>query len=139
MSQNKILKIEKELLDEFELFGDDWEAKYNYIIELGKTLPAMPNQYKTDDYLIKGCQSRVWLKADKENNVLHFMADSDALIPKGIIALLLKLVNHQSADEILNYDFGIINKIGLQQHLSPTRANGLVSMINSIKQYAKAQ
>ncbi|MCX8143712.1 MAG: SufE family protein [Bacteroidia bacterium] len=139
MSQNKILKIEKELLDEFELFGDDWEAKYNYIIELGKTLPAMPNQYKTDDYLIKGCQSRVWLKADKENNLLHFMADSDALIPKGIIALLLKLVNHQSADEILNYDFGIINKIGLQQHLSPTRANGLVSMINSIKQYAKAQ
>ena len=139
MSQNKILQIEKELLDEFELFGDDWEAKYNYIIELGKTLPAMPNQYKTDDYLIKGCQSRVWLKADKENNVLHFMADSDALIPKGIIALLLKLVNHQSADEILNYDFGIINKIGLQQHLSPTRANGLVSMINSIKQYAKVQ
>jgi len=139
MSQNKILKIEKELLDELELFGDDWEAKYNYIIELGKTLPAMPNQYKTDDYLIKGCQSRVWLKADKENNVLHFMADSDALIPKGIIALLLKLVNHQSVDEILNYDFGIINKIGLQQHLSPTRANGLVSMINSIKQYAKAQ
>jgi len=139
MSQSKILKIEKELLDEFELFGDDWEAKYNYIIELGKTLPAMPNQYKTDDYLIKGCQSRVWLKADKENNVLHFVADSDALIPKGIIALLLKLVNHQSADEILNYDFGIINKIGLQQHLSPTRANGLVSMINSIKQYAKAQ
>jgi cysteine desulfuration protein SufE len=139
MSQNKIIQIEKELLDEFELFGDDWEAKYNYIIELGKTLPAMPNQYKTDDYLIKGCQSRVWLKADKENNVLHFMADSDALIPKGIIALLLKLVNHQSADEILNYDFGIINKIGLQQHLSPTRANGLVSMINSIKQYAKVQ
>jgi len=139
MSQNKILQIEKELLDEFELFGDDWEAKYNYIIELGKTLPTMPNQYKTDDYLIKGCQSRLWLKADKENNVLHFMADSDALIPKGIIALLLKLVNHQSADEILNYDFGIINKIGLQQHLSPTRANGLVSMINSIKQYAKAQ
>ena len=139
MSQNKILQIEKELLDEFELFGDDWEAKYNYIIELGKTLPTMPNQYKTDDYLIKGCQSRVWLKANKENNVLHFMADSDALIPKGIIALLLKLVNHQSADEILNYDFGIINKIGLQQHLSPTRANGLVSMINSIKQYAKVQ
>jgi cysteine desulfuration protein SufE len=139
MSQNKILQIEKELLDEFELFGDDWEAKYNYIIELGKTLPTMPNQYKTDNYLIKGCQSRVWLKADKENNVLHFMADSDALIPKGIIALLLKLVNHQSADEILNYDFGIINKIGLQQHLSPTRANGLVSMINSIKQYAKVQ
>jgi len=139
MSQNKILQIEKELLDEFELFGDDWEAKYNYIIELGKTLPTMPNQYKTDNYLIKGCQSRVWLKANKENNVLHFMADSDALIPKGIIALLLKLVNHQSADEILNYDFGIINKIGLQQHLSPTRANGLVSMINSIKQYAKVQ
>ena len=139
MSQSKILEIEKEVLDEFELFGDDWEAKYNYIIELGKTLPTMPNQYKTDDYLIKGCQSRVWLKADKENNVLHFMADSDALIPKGIIALLLKLVNHQSTDEILNYDFGIINKIGLQQHLSPTRANGLLSMINSIKQYAQAQ
>jgi len=138
MIQSKILEIEKELLDEFELFGDDWEAKYNYIIELGKTLPAMPNQYKTDDNLIKGCQSRVWLKAEKENNVLNFWADSDALIPKGIIALLLKLVNHQSADEILNYDFGIINKIGLQQHLSPTRANGLVSMINYIKQYAKA-
>ncbi|GAB4201536.1 MAG: SufE family protein [Bacteroidia bacterium] len=132
-----IKNIEQEILDEINLFGDDWEAKYGYIIELGKTLPPLPTEYKTDEHLIKGCQSRVWLKAEKENDTLHFYADSDALIPKGIIALLLKLVNHQSAKDIANYDFGIIEKIGLAQHLSPTRANGLLSMIQHIKQYAK--
>lgn len=133
---NPIKEIETELLDEFTLLGDNWEDKYNYIIELGKTLPPIPPEYKTDDYLIKGCQSRVWLKSEKQNDTLNFYADSDALIPKGIIALLLKLVNHQKAQDILNYDFGIIEKIGLQQHLSPTRANGLVSMIKHIKQFA---
>lgn len=132
-----IQEIGNEILDEIEIFGDDWEQKYNYIIELGKTLPPIPDEYKKDEYLIKGCQSRVWLKAEKDNGVLNFYADSDALIPKGIIALLLKIVNHQKPEDILKYDFGIINKMGLQQHLSPTRANGLVSMINYIKQYAQ--
>ncbi|GAB4453783.1 MAG: SufE family protein [Bacteroidia bacterium] len=134
---NPIQQIEEELLNEFEIFGNDWEAKYNYIIELGKELPPIPSEYKRDEYLIKGCQSRVWLKAEKENEIINFYADSDALIPKGIIALLLKLVNHQKAKDIANYNFEIIEKIGLQQHLSPTRANGLVSMINHIKQYAQ--
>ncbi|MEW6773844.1 MAG: SufE family protein [Bacteroidota bacterium] len=134
---NPIQQIEDELLNEFEIFGNDWEAKYNYIIELGKELPPIPSEYKRDEYLIKGCQSRVWLKAEKDNDIINFYADSDALIPKGIIALLLKLVNHQRARDIANYNFGIIEKIGLQQHLSPTRANGLVSMINHIKQYAQ--
>ncbi|RME18904.1 MAG: SufE family protein [Bacteroidetes bacterium] len=132
-----IKTIEQEILDEINLFGDDWEAKYSYIIELGKNLPSFPSPYKTDEYLIKGCQSRVWLKAEKENDLLHFHADSDALIPKGIIALLLKLVNHQPAKEIAAYDFGIIEKIGLTQHLSPTRANGLLNMIKQIKLYAQ--
>ena len=132
-----IEKIETTLLEEFALFDNDWEAKYNYLIELGKELPPMPAQYKTDEYLIKGCQSRVWLKAEKKEDTIQFYADSDALIPKGMIALLLKLVNHQKASDIQNYNFGIIQKIGLQQHLSPTRANGLVSMINHIKQYAQ--
>jgi len=131
-----IQKIEQEILDEMSLFGDDWEAKYNYIIELGKTLPKLSDEYKNDNYLIKGCQSRVWLKAEEKDNRLFFYADSDAIIPKGIIALLLKLVNGQTIEDIKNYDFGIINKIGLQQHLSPTRANGLLSMIKHIKQYA---
>jgi cysteine desulfuration protein SufE len=130
-----IQKIEQEIVDEMSLFGDDWEAKYNYIIELGKTLPSLSDEYKNDNYLIKGCQSRVWLKAEEKDNRLFFYADSDAIIPKGIIALLLKLVNGQTIEDIKNYDFGIINKIGLQQHLSPTRANGLLSMIKHIKQY----
>lgn len=134
---NRIKKIEQELLDEFELFGDDWEAKYNYIIELGKELTPIPAEYKKDEYLIKSCQSRVWLKAEKEQDILKFYADSDAIIPKGIIALLLKLVNNQKAKDIVEYDFGIIEKIGLQQHLSPTRANGLVSMINQVKHFAQ--
>lgn len=132
-----IEKIETALLEEFTLFDNDWEAKYNYLIELGKELPPMPAQYKTNEYLIKGCQSRVWLKAEKKEDTLQFYADSDALIPKGMIALLLKLINHQKASDIQNYNFGIIQKIGLQQHLSPTRANGLVSMVNHIKQYAQ--
>ncbi|GIV27568.1 MAG: Fe-S metabolism protein SufE [Bacteroidia bacterium] len=133
---NPIKKIEEEIIDEFSVFGDDWEAKYNYIIELGKELAPISEQYKKDEYLIKGCQSRVWLKAERKNGIVEFMADSDALIPKGIIALLLKLVNHQKAEDIQQYDFDVINKIGLQQHLSPTRANGLVSMINTIKALA---
>lgn len=133
---NPIKQIEEEIVDEFNLFGDDWEAKYNYIIELGKELPPIPEQYKNEEYLIKGCQSRVWLKVEKKHDCIEFMADSDALIPKGIIALLLKLVNHQKAEDIQQYDFEVINKIGLQQHLSPTRANGLVSMIKAIKALA---
>lgn len=133
---NPIKEIESKLLDDFYLMGDNWEDKYNYIIDLGKSLPPIPPEYKKDDYLIKGCQSRVWLKAEKQEDIVNFYADSDALIPKGIIALLLKLVNHQKAKDILNYDFGIIEKIGLQQHLSPTRANGLLSMIKHIKQFA---
>ncbi len=133
---NKIKETEQALMEEFEILGEDWEARYNFIIELGKTLSPIPEEYKKDEYLIKGCQSRVWLKAEKNNHTLTFYADSDALIPKGIIALLLKLVNHQSINDISEYDFEIINKIGLQQHLSPTRANGLLNMIKQIKNYA---
>lgn len=133
---NNIQKKEQEILDEFEMLGNDWEEKYNYIIELGKTLPPIPSEYKKDEYLIKGCQSRVWLNAEKDKNIVHFYADSDALIPKGIIALLLRIVNHEPAQDIAQYNFDVIQKIGLQQHLSPTRANGLLSMIKQIKQYA---
>lgn len=132
-----IQDIEKELIEEFDLYGEDWEGKYGYIIELGKYLPKMDASLKNDTTLIKGCQSNVWLYATKDqNNIIHFTADSDALIPKGVISLLVKIVNNQPADKIRDYDFGIINKIGLKEHLSPTRANGLVSMINKIKTLA---
>lgn len=123
------------LVEDFELF-DDWMDKYNYIIEMGKELPGLPEENKTKQFLISGCQSQVWLTAKYDNGKIHFQADSDAIITKGIVQLLLKVVDQRSPQEIVNEDFGFIDKIGLKEHLSPTRSNGLTSMIKQIKLYA---
>lgn len=132
-----IKEIQEEIVDEFAMF-DDWMQRYEYIIELGKTLPLIDEQYKKDENLIKGCQSRVWLHADKENENIVFTADSDAILTKGIIAVLIRAFSNQNPEEIMNADTSFIDEIGLKEHLSPTRANGLVSMIKQIKLYAIA-
>mgnify|MGYP000123760874 CR=1 FL=1 len=132
-----IQEIQEEIVDDFALF-EDWMGKYNHLIDLGKDLPEIDDAYKTDDHLIKGCQSRVWLHADMKGEKIHFSADSDAIITKGIISLLIRPLNHRSPDEILNADMGFVDEIGLKEHLSPTRANGLVSMIKQMKTYALA-
>ncbi len=129
--------IETEIISEFEMF-DDWTDKYNYLIELGKSLPEIDEKYKQQQYLIKGCQSQVWLHASYEDGKINFTADSDALITKGIVALLLRVLSGRTPDEIINSDLAFIDKIGLKEHLSPTRANGLTNMIKQIKLYAMA-
>ncbi len=126
---------EKEVIEEFSFF-DDWMDKYEHIIELGKDLPLIDASYKTDDYLIKGCQSRVWVNADYDGANVNFTADSDAIITKGIIALLIRVLSNQTPNEILNAKLDFVKEIGLQDHLSPTRANGLLGMIKQIKTYA---
>ena len=131
----QISEIQEEIIDEFSMF-DDWMEKYDYIIELGKSLPLIDEKYKTDDNLIKGCQSKVWLHAEKNGDKINYTADSDAIITKGIIALLLRVFSGQKPEDILNTNIDFIDKIGLKEHLSPTRANGLVSMIKKIKLYA---
>lgn len=128
---------QEEIVGEFSLF-DDWMQRYEYMIELGKSLPIIDPEYKTEDNIIKGCQSKVWLHADLEENKLVFTADSDAIITKGIIAILIRVFSHQHPDAILDADTSFIDKIGLKEHLSPTRANGLVSMIKQLKMYAIA-
>ena len=128
---------QEEIVEEFYLF-DDWMQRYEYMIELGKSLPIIDPEYKTEDNIIKGCQSKVWLHADLEANKLVFTADSDAIITKGIIAILIRVFSHQHPDAILDADTSFIDKIGLKEHLSPTRANGLVSMIKQLKMYAIA-
>ena len=130
-----INQIQQELIEEFEFF-DDWMDKYEYLIELGKNLPLIAPEDKTDDKLIKGCQSRVWLEAKNENGKIQFTADSDAVITKGIISLLIRVLNNQPAKEIAEAELFFINKIGLKEHLSPTRSNGLLSMIKQMKIYA---
>lgn len=125
----------QELLEEFELF-DDWMDKYNYIIEMGKDLKGLPEENKTKQFLISGCQSQVWLTAKYEDGKIHFEADSDAIITKGIVQLLIKVVDNRSPQEIVDEDFSFLDKIGLKEHLSPTRSNGLTSMIKQIKLYA---
>jgi len=137
MSHQTINEIQKEVINEFEFF-DDWMERYEYIIEMGKTLPLIQEAYKTDDYLIKGCQSKVWLHAEKEGDKVHFSADSDAVIARGIIALLVRVLSAQKAEDIANADLFFIDKIGLKDHLSPTRSNGLVSMIRQMKMYGLA-
>ena len=117
---------------------EDWMQRYEYMIDLGKSLPLIDPQFKNDDYIIKGCQSKVWVHADLEYDKLVFTADSDAIITKGIIAILIRVFSHQHPDAILNADTSFIDKIGLKEHLSPTRANGLVSMIKQLKMYAIA-
>ena len=130
-----IQEIQDEIVEDFAMF-DDWMEKYDYLIELGKSLPIIDDKYKTDDNLIKGCQSKVWLHAEKDGDKIKYTADSDAIITKGIIALLLRVFSNQKAEDILKTDTDFIDKIGLKEHLSPTRANGLVSMIKKIKLYA---
>ena len=133
----KIIDIQSQIIDEFESM-DDWMEKYEYMISLGKSLPLMDNGFKNDSNLIKGCQSRVWLHAELKNDNIFFHADSDAIITKGIISILIRIYSGQPPKEILDSSFDFINKIGLKEHLSQTRANGLSSMIKQIKMYALA-
>ena len=132
-----IKDIQEEIIDEFAMF-DDWMQRYEYMIELGKSLPLIDNQYKTDDNLIKGCQSKVWVHAVLKDDKIEFTADSDAIITKGIVAILIRVFSNQSPKEIIEANNDFIDEIGLKEHLSPTRANGLVSMIKQIKMYAIA-
>lgn len=132
-----IKKIQEEILENFSMF-DNWLEKYEYLIDLGKDLEPIKEEYKTDDNIIKGCQSRVWLHAKSEEDKVIFSADSDAIMTKGIIALLIKVFSGQKANEIATADLDFINKIGLKEQLSATRANGLVSMIKQMKLYALA-
>ncbi|MDO4727818.1 MAG: SufE family protein [Bacteroidota bacterium] len=132
-----IKTIQGELIEEFSFF-DDWEQKYEYIIDLGKSLPIISSEYKTDQYLIRGCQSRVWLNAEEKDGRIYFTADSDAILTKGIIAIMVRVFSGSTPSEILDASLDFVDQIGLKEHLSPTRANGLVSMIKQIKMYALA-
>ena len=132
-----IKEIQNEIIDEFSMF-DDWMQRYEYIIELGKSLPLIKEEYKTDENLIKGCQSKVWLQGEQTDDKIVFTADSDAILTKGIIAILIRTFSNQKAEDIINADTKFIDEIGLKEHLSATRANGLVSMIKNIKMYALA-
>ena len=132
-----IKDIQQEIIEEFSMF-DDWMQRYEYMIELGKTLPLINDQYKTDDNIIKGCQSKVWLHAKMNDDKVVFTADSDAIITKGIIAILVRAFSNQKPKDIIDADTSFIDEIGLKEHLSPTRANGLVSMIKQLKLYAVA-
>ncbi len=138
--QNNNLTIkenESEIISEFEMF-DDWVDKYNLIIETGKSVLPLDPVFKQDQYLIKGCQSQVWLHASYQNGKVLFRADSDALITRGIVGLLIRVLSNQPPHEIINADLEFIDKIGLKEHLSPTRSNGLVNMIRQMKIYALA-
>ena len=128
----KIEDIEKEIAEDFFLF-EDWMGKYEHIIELGKSLPLIQEKYKTDERLIKGCQSKVWLHSAVKEGKVFFTADSDAIITKGLVALVVRVLSGHSPEEIVNAKMEFINQIGLTQHLSPTRANGLVNMIKQMK------
>jgi len=132
-----IENAQKDIVDNF-LFFDDWTQKYEYIIEMSKDLESMNESLKNEDNLIKGCQSKVWLHAEMINGKINFLADSEAIITKGIISILLNVFNNRKPQEILDSDMGFIEKIGLKEHLSPNRANGLSSMYKQIKFYALA-
>ncbi|MFM6934084.1 MAG: SufE family protein [Flavobacteriales bacterium] len=123
---------QEEIIQEFEIF-DDWMEKYEYIIDLGKDLPKIDEAQKTDDRLIEGCQSRVWLDAQFQDERMHFTADSDAIITKGIIGLLIRVLDNETPENVAKADLFFIEKIGLQEHLSPTRANGLLGMVKRLK------
>jgi cysteine desulfuration protein SufE len=133
----KIKDIQEEIVDEFSMF-DDWMQRYEYIIDLGKNLPLIKEEFKTENNLIKGCQSKVWLQGEQSSDNVVFTADSDAILTKGIIAILIRVFSNQSPKDIIAADMNFIDQIGLKEHLSPTRANGLVSMIKNIKMYALA-
>jgi cysteine desulfuration protein SufE len=132
-----IKDIQQVIIDEFDMF-DEWMEKYEHIIDLGKSLPLIEDAHKTEDNLIKGCQSRVWLHANKQEDKVVYTADSDAIMTKGIIALLVRTFSGQKAQDIVEADTDFINQIGLKEQLSPTRANGLVSMVKQMKLYALA-
>ena len=132
-----IKEIQEEIVDEFSMF-DDWMQRYEYIIDLGKNLPLIKEEFKTEKNIIKGCQSKVWLQGEQNDDTIVFTADSDAILTKGIIAILIRVFSNQKASDILDADMQFIDQIGLKEHLSPTRANGLVSMIKNIKMYALA-
>ena len=130
-----IPEIESRIITEFDMF-DDWMDKYNYLIDLGKTLPKIDDRYRTDQYLITGCQSKVWLHAAMKEGRVVFTGESDAIITKGIVNLLISVLSGQTADDIIGARMEFINRIGLQEHLSPTRSNGLSAMIKQMKLYA---
>ena len=132
-----INEIQDEIIDEFSGL-DDWMDKYQLLIDLGNEQPPLDEQYKTESNLIDGCQSRVWLQADYENGVIHFQAESDAVIVKGIVSLLIRVLSDHTPKEILDADLYFIDEIGLKEHLSPTRSNGLLAMIKQIRSYALA-
>ncbi|MBN2813488.1 MAG: SufE family protein [Bacteroidales bacterium] len=129
--------IQEEIVSEFEAF-DDWMDKYNYLIELSRDLPAIDTRYKVTENLINGCQSKVWLNGEYENGIIRFTADSDAIITKGIVSLLIRVLSDRTPKEIIDADLEFIDRIGLRQNLSPTRSNGLLSMIKQMKLYALA-
>ena len=132
-----IQEIQAEIIDEFSMF-DDWMQRYEFIIDLGKSLPLIEEQYKTEDNIIQGCQSKVWVHGELADDNIVFTADSDAILTKGIIAILIRVFSNQKPADILEANTDFIDDIGLKEHLSPTRANGLVSMIKQIKMYALA-
>ena len=132
-----IQELQEEIIDEFAMF-DDWMERYEHMIELGKSLPLIEEKYKIDQNIIKGCQSKVWVHAEMDTNKVVFTADSDAIITKGIIAILIRVFSGQHPQDIIDADTAFIDEIGLKEHLSPTRANGLVSMIKQLKMYAIA-
>ena len=132
-----LAQTQQELVSEFAMFSD-WQDRYEHLIELGKDLPLIAPEHKTDDNLVRGCQSRVWLHAEPKNDLVHFTADSDAMITKGIVALLVRVFNDRTPQEIIGASTEFIDKIGLRAHLSPNRANGLSAMIDQMKRYALA-
>lgn len=138
MEQAKtIAETEQEIIDEFALF-DSWDDKYEYIIDLGKRLPPLEQQYKTDENKVRGCQSTVWLTADYRDGKLFFKAESDAMIVKGLISMLIRVLSGHTPDEILSAELGFIRQIGMTTHLAQTRSNGLLSMVKQMKNYALA-
>ena len=135
MIEMTINELQDEVIEEFEGF-DDWMDKYQMLIDLGNDLEPLPEQYKTEQNLIDGCQSRVWVQCDMQDGLMHLQADSDALIVKGIVALLLRVLSDHTPQEILSADLYFIERIGLREHLSPTRSNGLLAMVRRIREYA---
>jgi cysteine desulfuration protein SufE len=129
--------VQNNIIEEFSVF-DDWMDKYNYLIEIGKDLPVIDPRYKVRDYLIEGCQSKVWLYPEFDGSIISFTADSDAIITRGIVSLLIKVLSGRTPEEIMKADLFFIDRIGLRQNLSPTRSNGLLSMVRQMKLYAMA-
>jgi cysteine desulfuration protein SufE len=138
MNNNQsIAEIQNEIVNEFNFF-DEWDEKYGYIIELGKKLPEMEAEHRKPENIIKGCQSQVWLTSEYKDGIIHYKADSDAIIVKGLVSLLIRVFDKHTPDEVLNSDIFFLDKIGMMQHLSPTRSNGLASMAKQIKLIALA-